>query len=386
MLTTLRNSDVIISKVKVANFSIYTPMEEAEKVFGEEVGLLVFDPRNYTRFWPRHNFTDYKTALLGRYARAVSVAAWDTAAASGFVLTATPSTTRGIQTLPFDPAELLIRLEDFSSNGNAGNVDRSNSSSSSRRSGGGGGSDNGGSGVQPQYFGVLSCTISKPQALLSAGTHTHSIRHAAADAGAYPPANTKLPPQAFCSGVHVKNQLRVTEPAEFFAELLLHITKWTTFHQYDSSEPPAAAAAAVPTASLPLHLKLDDDAGATPPSSEGARLVDMARAVITSSMTEWVGLRPDYGDGTNYWSVSQKDRGSLPLESYALNRGLLLWGHTVEVAERVQWYLETYVENPPTINPSRPQGYCVLPRTPDGGGQCSLSRELVQPAPLDRLC
>lgn len=63
MLTTLRNSDVIISKVKVANFSIYTPMEEAEKVFGEEVGLLVFDPRNYTRFWPRHNFTDYKPAF-----------------------------------------------------------------------------------------------------------------------------------------------------------------------------------------------------------------------------------------------------------------------------------------------------------------------------------
>ena len=29
-----------------------------------------------------------------------------------------------------------------------------------------------------------------------------------------------------------------------------------------------------------------------------------------------MGIRPNYGDGANYWSVSQKDRGSLPLESY----------------------------------------------------------------------
>ena len=56
--------------------------------------------------------------------------------------------------------------------------------------------------------------------------------------------------------------------------------------------------------------------GATTPSSEGTRIVDMARAVITSSMSMWVGMRPNYGDGSNYWSVNTKDGGSLRLNPH----------------------------------------------------------------------
>ena len=52
------------------------------------------------------------------------------------------------------------------------------------------------------------------------------------------------------------------------------------------------------------------------------------------------------------WSVSQKDRGSLPLESYALDHSLLLWGHTDSGAENIAFYWEHYVRDttgfPPT--------------------------------------
>ena len=82
---------------------------------GQERGLFLFDPRNFTNYWPTTNFSDYKTALLGRYSRAVSVAAWDVDPARGFVLTATPNTRRGIQTAPFDHAEIMLRLEEFNS-------------------------------------------------------------------------------------------------------------------------------------------------------------------------------------------------------------------------------------------------------------------------------
>ena len=60
--------------------------------------------------------------------------------------------------------------------------------------------------------------------------------------------------------------------------------------------------------------------------AEASRLLDMARGSVAVAQTTFIGTRPNYGDGTNYWSVSQKDRGSLPLESYALDQALLLWG------------------------------------------------------------
>ena len=84
--------------------------------------------------------------------------------------------------------------------------------------------------------------------------------------------------------------------------------------------------------------------------SEGARVVDMSKAVIAGSMSNYVGLRPNYGDGSNYWSVAQKDFGSLPLESYALVTSLVYWGLNNAAAERVQYYLQTYVH---VIDPLR---------------------------------
>ena len=58
-----------------------------------------------------------------------------------------------------------------------------------------------------------------------------------------------------------------------------------------------------------------------------------------------------YGDGVNYWSVNDKDKGSLPLESYALDHALLLWGYVDQAADRIAWYLETYVRGADGITP-----------------------------------
>lgn len=55
--------------------------------------------------------------------------------------------------------------------------------------------------------------------------------------------------------------------------------------------------------------------------------------------------------GTNYWSLSQKDRGSLPLESYALDHALLLWGHADAAAENVEFYWNHYVRDTSGLPP-----------------------------------
>ena len=60
--------------------------------------------------------------------------------------------------------------------------------------------------------------------------------------------------------------------------------------------------------------------------------------------------------GTNYWSVAQKDVGSLPLESYALVTSLVYWGLNTAAAERVQYYLQTYVRNASGVTPEEHPG------------------------------
>jgi len=275
-------------RVKCANYSIYTPMEQADQANGTERPLSLFDPRMHVAFWPETNFSDYKSAVIGRFSRAVSVGAWDQKAKRGFVLTAAPNTQRGFDTgeetskgnRGYDHAELLLRLEDVK-----GEVY-----------------------TPPQYIAVLSCTNS---------TDWHDESHGWVGQSWYVtcPRDTAT----------LRN---LTEPAEFYAHLLAHTLGWEHFHLRGSG---AEAAQDVASKGLggaggtPLRVWLEDGQGdaAANFSSEGTRLVDMSRAVITSSMSLWVGeggLRPNYGDGTNYWSVGQKDRGSLPLESYAMDR------------------------------------------------------------------
>ena len=65
----------------------------------------------------------------------------------------------------------------------------------------------------------------------------------------------------------------------------------------------------------------------------------MARATIASALSTFVNLRPNYGDGANYWSVAASDRGALPFESFALDHALLLWGLEAPAAARVEYLL-----------------------------------------------
>ena len=108
-------------RIKLANFSIYSPTLEGNitdagrdtHFGGGPLGtVLLFDPRLYLSWWPQHNFSDYKTSILGRYTRAVTLAAWDQSEQHGFGLTVVPNTRRGIETSPYDTSELLVELEE----------------------------------------------------------------------------------------------------------------------------------------------------------------------------------------------------------------------------------------------------------------------------------
>ena len=162
----------------------------------------------------------------------VSVGAWDQAAHKGFSLLATPNTGRGIQTNPYDNAELLLRLEAV----------------------------DGAAAAPPMYFAVESCSN--------------------------------------CTG----RVRQLAEPGLFYEQLLAHTSFWTDFHS-----PAGCTTVAAPDRdgaggpARPFELRLQDGSGSGETSNEGARLVDMSRSVISAGMSNFVGLRPNYGDGSNYW-------------------------------------------------------------------------------------
>lgn len=242
-------------RINVANLSIFVPTLEGDVTIGKEKTVQVFDPRNYTSFWPTTNFTDYKSALIGRYTRAVIIGAFDQPSRKGFSMAVTPNPKRGLTN--DDMAQVLIRL---------GDVDASTSIPKFR------------------YFSVTS------------------------------------------------DRESVSEQADgalFYAALLDHTAEWDIFFKQEDA----------------MQVKLLYD------PSEGQRLVDMARAAISSSMSVWIGLHPNYGDGVNYWSIAQKDSGSLPLQSFALDHALLHWGYASEAAKRISFYLQNYVRDENGIDP-----------------------------------
>eukprot|EP01043_Picozoa_sp_COSAG02_P006217 COSAG02_NODE_175_length_31226_cov_95.275934_14_plen_452_part_00 len=94
--------------VKLANYSIYTPTQlgsDTNGTYADNGGpggdVLVFDPRRYVTWWPTHNFSDYKTSILGRYTRAITLVAWDQHQQDGYAMTAVPNPQRGIETRPY---------------------------------------------------------------------------------------------------------------------------------------------------------------------------------------------------------------------------------------------------------------------------------------------
>lgn len=251
-------------RVRLANYSIYSPTQVGNVTEGKEAGVLLFDPRLYVDWWPTTNFSEYKTSLINRYSRAIVVAAWDTTARRGFSFEAVPDVHRGIETNPYDESVLLVRLVSAEVPATA------------------------------RYFAVRGCVTK----------------------GSPVTGNPNM-----CDGPPV--QELADDGGRFHANLIAYCGQWAEFHQGGGTQ-----------------VQLGYDA------SEAARIVDMARGTVTDAMTTFVGNRPNYGSGTNYWSVSQKDRGSLPLESYALDHALLLWGHTAAAADRIGYYFQHYVRGP----------------------------------------
>lgn len=227
-------------KVWLANFSIYSPTDQGPNVTGgEEPGVLLFSPQDHTSWWPKTgNFSEYKTSIVGRYTRALTVAAWDVAAARGFSLTVVPNAQRGVATQPYDTAELLVRLEEHTQTGTTAS----------------------------RYFAVRGCVI-----VGSAVDHA-AVNGSSRDELCKTPTQCK--PAVRCHDPsHTATAELADGGAQFHANLLAHASEW---------------AALFVDGGLQVGLKYGD-------GSEGARLVDMARAAIASAMSTYVGLRSNCG-------------------------------------------------------------------------------------------
>ena len=77
-------------RVMAANFSIREQMQRGNAPLSPG-GLLLFDPRDHLPFWPETNFSEFKSAMLGRFSRAVTVGAYDASSRKGFSLLAAPN-------------------------------------------------------------------------------------------------------------------------------------------------------------------------------------------------------------------------------------------------------------------------------------------------------
>ena len=220
-------------RLKSGNSSIFVAMEWGN-ITG---GSLLFDPRDHMAYWPVHNFSEYKSAVIGRFTRAVSVSAWDKAAQKGFAMLVTPNIYRGIQrgggkgAAAYDPAEVLVRLEEHGSGAKA---------------------------IPAQYFAVQDCGSFKSPLCYSNSTRA-------------------LP-----------------DGGQFYAHLLLHTLEWDRFHAPPRGDNNVASKRGGVASVRPLQLSLKSPAA----ESEGTRMVDMSRAVISSAMTMYLNNRPNYGDGS----------------------------------------------------------------------------------------
>eukprot|EP01043_Picozoa_sp_COSAG02_P024394 COSAG02_NODE_1331_length_13215_cov_3.173058_3_plen_512_part_00 len=220
---------------------------------------------------------------------------FDVTLRKGFSLFAVPSPNRGVSVQPYDRAELQVRLIPYT-----GQKDDP---------------------APAQYFAVETCTLCNT----NGGTNC-----------------SEVPPAAQCS-LTPKLVKEVTCDS-FYSKLLQHATTWQKFHGVSGKEN-GHSSTDLAAFDLQIHG-----------STEGTRVVDTARSVISAGLSNFVGLRPNYGDGSVYWSVAGLDRGALPLQSFALNHALVLWGHHQQAAQRLEYYFNVYVRNESGLTPSNAAG------------------------------
>jgi len=80
------------------------------------------------------------------------------------------------------------------------------------------------------------------------------------------------------------------------------------------------------------------------PGAEGARQVDTAAGALVASMSLYVGLQPNYGDGADYWSPQVDRGGSLPFQLIAVVQNLLDVGLVEAAGERLGWWMDNYLK------------------------------------------
>jgi hypothetical protein len=299
-------------RVMSANFSIREQMERGKDTPQSPGGLVLFDPRSRLPFsWPETNFSDMKSAMLGRFSRAVTVGVFDAALRKGFSLLATPNPQRGIMTQPYDRAELLVRIEAASAHEEEEEEDAAAAEEQNYNVAA--------TAAAPMYFAVEACSLCE-----TAGTKVSGVNC------------SEVVPAARC-GSNPQLVRELSDPSEFYSILLEHCLEWQQFHLgvNNATTTTAKSGGRRQTAS---GGSFDVQIAGHP---EGTRVVDTARSVIAAGMSNFIGLRPNYGSGSVYWSVAELDRGALPLQSFALNRALLLWGHHREAALRLEYLLRS---------------------------------------------
>jgi hypothetical protein len=82
----------------------------------------------------------------------------------------------------------------------------------------------------------------------------------------------------------------------------------------------------------------------TLPGREGARQTDTAFGGLVTSMSLFVGLTSNYGDGESYWSPQVDRGGSLPFQEIAVVQSQIDIGLAEEAGERLGWWFDNYIK------------------------------------------
>lgn len=117
--------------------------------------------------------------------------------------------------------------------------------------------------------------------------------------------------------VTTRHQPQALDPAVFFQALLQEQQLWNA------------------TLSLSTAYTL--------PGQEGARQTDMAHGALIASLSLFVDLQPNYGDGADYWSPQVERGGSLPFQEIAVVQNLLDVGLIDMAADRLGWWMDAYI-------------------------------------------
>jgi hypothetical protein len=166
--------------------------------------------------------------------------------------------------------------------------------------------------------------------------------------------------QQRCVSKETGQQACASTAEEFYSAVLEHTLEWTQIFGDDVGMGDGAGPTAMdPTDMSPATPGAPTDLTASNPTAMQVQLpyaerrqVDMAKGVIVSSSTVWIGDEPNYGTGGTYWlnsppAAAMVDTSgvadSLPLTSLALDEALLRWGLFGSAMSKVGYYLDTFI-------------------------------------------